>query len=202
MGILLAIALIVASGRVVIRARTYKSNGFTIDDGFFLLAVITFFPGIMMTYVGVPRFYLEQNVLAGLESAPQNYVRFLIVGEKLQDAITSLIGASIMSVKFSFLFFFRALLRQQKKMMVWWWCMFAIFVPMAFVMIFAFFIVCAHWNQEVFGQSSLESHRGPQASLTDALKVKCDTPAARLRLNGVLKAMTILDIFTDAFSKL
>ncbi len=112
-----------------------------------------------MTYVDTPHFYLEENVEAGLESPPANFIPLLILGEKLEDAVTSLLGVAIVSVKFSFLFFFRALLRQQKKMMVWWWCIFAILIPTAFIMIFAIFIVCAHWNQEIFGQSSILSCR-------------------------------------------
>lgn len=178
-GVLFGIALIVATGRTVICARIYKSHGFTIDDGFFLLALVTFLAGTVMLYVDVPHFYLEENVTAGLESPPTNFIPLLILGEKLEDAVTSLIGASVVSVKFSFLFFFRALLRQQKKMLVWWWCIFALLIPTAFIMIFAIFIVCAYWNQEVF--------------------VKCVTPAVHSRQDGVLKSITILDILTDAF---
>lgn len=200
-GFLLGIALIVATGRTVIRARTYKSHGFTVDDGFFLLAVITFLAGTVMTYVDVPHFYSEELVEAGLESAPANFISSLILGEKLEDAVTSLLGVAIVSVKFSFLFFFRALLRQQKKMMVWWWCIFAILIPTAFLMIFAIFIVCAYWNQEIFGPSTLLPCQDHRAIFTDALEVKCVTPAAHQRQNGVLKAITILDIVTDAFRK-
>ena len=138
---------------------------------------------------------------AGLESAPANFIPFLIEGEKLEDAATSLLGAAIVSVKFSFLFFFRALLRQQKKMMVWWWCIFAFLIPTAFIMIFAIFIVCAYWNQEIFGRSTHLSNRARRAIFTDPLKVKCVTPAAHMRQNGVLKSITILDILTDAFRK-
>lgn len=100
-----------------------------------------------MTYVDTPKFYLEENVEAGLESPPPNFKSLLILGEKLEDAVTSLLGVTIVSVKFSFLFFFRALLRQQKKMMLWWWCIFVLLIPAAFLMIFAIFIVCAYWNQ-------------------------------------------------------
>lgn len=164
-GVFLGIALIVATGRTVIRARTYKSHGFTIDDGFFLLAVITFLAGTVMTYVDVPHFYLEELVEAGLESAPANFIPFLIEGEKLEDAATSLLGVAIVGVKFSFLFFFRALLRQQKKMMVWWWCIFAFLIPTAFIMIFAIFIVCAYWNQEIFGRSTLLSKSSSSCDL-------------------------------------
>ncbi|CAF9936975.1 hypothetical protein IMSHALPRED_010973 [Imshaugia aleurites] len=198
-GIFLGITLIVATGRIVIRSRTYKSHGFTIDDGFFLLAVVTFLAGTVMTYVDVPRFYLEGNVAAGLASPPKNYIPYLIMGEKLEDAVTTLIGVAIVSVKFSFLFFFRALLRQQKRMMVWWWFVFAMLIPTAFIMIFSIFIVCAYWNSEVFGQSTPLFSRGDQAIITHALEVKCVTPAAYARQSAVLKSITILDIFSDAF---
>ena len=183
----------------MIRARTYKSHGVTIDDGFFLLAVITFLAGTVMVYVDVPLFYLEENVTAGLEKQPTNFIPLLILGLKIEDAVTTLLGVSIVSVKFSFLFFFRSLLRQQKKMLVWWWCIFAILVPTALVSIFAMFIVCAYWNQKIFGRSTLLPHRGHYAIFTDALQVKCVGPIARSRQTGVLISINVLDILTDAF---
>ena len=154
-GILIGIALIVAIGRTIIRARTFKSHGLTIDDGFFLLAVITFVAGIVITYIDMPRWYLQEYVAAGLAIAPPDYIPYLIYGERLEDAVTSLIGATIVSIKFSFLFFFRGLLRQQRKLLIWWWCIFTVLIPTAFIMLFAIFVVCAYWNQEIFGQSIL-----------------------------------------------
>ena len=152
-GILIGIALIVAIGRTIVRTRTFKSHGLTIDDGFFLLAVITFIAGIVITYIDMPRWYLQEYVAAGLAIAPPDYIPYLIYGERLEDAVTSLIGATIISIKFSFLFFFRGLLRQQRKLLIWWWCIFTVLIPTAFIMIFAIFVVCAYWNQEIFGQS-------------------------------------------------
>ena len=152
LGLFLGIALIVATGRIVIRARGYKSHGFTIDDGFFLFAVIAYLAGTVATYVEAPEFYLQENTTAGLEAPPPDFIARLIRGEKLNDATTSLLGAAIVSVKFSFLFFFRALLRHQKKMMIWWWCILAIMIPTAIVTIFACFILCAHWDNQIFGR--------------------------------------------------
>ena len=43
--------------------------------------------------------------------------------------------------------------------------------------------------------------RGDQAIITHALEVKCVTPAAYARQSAVLKSITILDIFSDAFRK-
>lgn len=163
--------------------------------------MITFIAGTVMAYVDTPHFYLEENVEAGLETPPANFIPSLILGEKLEDAVTSLLGVAIVSVKFSFLFFFRALLRQQKKMMLWWWCVFVLLIPTGIIMIFAIFFVCAYWNQEIFGPSILLSCRVHHAMFADALQVKCVTPAAHARQNGVLRSITILDILTDAFRK-
>ena len=133
---------------------------------------------------------------------PPNFLSFIIETEKFTDAITSLLGASIVSVKFSFLFFFRALLRRQKKMMVWWWCIFAIMIPTAILMVFAFLIICASWNQEVFGRSTSRCARADYEEVfADAFEVKCVTPAANARQDGVLKSITTLDIITDVFRK-
>ena len=155
-----------------------------------------------MIYVATSHFYTQEEVAAGLKSPPPNFLSYIITNEKYSDAITSLLGAAIVSVKFSFLFFFRALLRRQKKMMVWWWCIFAIMIPTAVLMVFAFFIICAYWNQDVFGKSTSCFRQDSNHSiLTNALEVKCTTPAATLRQDGVLKSITILDIFTDVFRK-
>ena len=199
---MLVVALTVATGRTVIRARTYKSHGFTIDDGFFLLALITFLAGTVMTYIDIPHFYLEEYVETGLENPPANFIPILILGEKLEDAVTSLLGTAIVSIKFSFLFFFRALLRQQKKMMYWWRCIFALLVLTAFIMIFAIFIDCDHWNQEIFRQStSFFLDEITMRFLLMLFEVECVVPAAHARQNVVLKSSTILDILTDAFRK-
>ena len=194
--------MIVAIGRIVIRARAYKSTGFTIDDGFFLFAVATYLAATVLTYVDASHIYLQQEVIAGLRMPPPGFLSYIIKSEKFTDAITSLLGASIVSVKFSFLFFFRALLRRQKKMMVWWWCIFAIMIPTAIVMVFAFLIICASWNQEIFGKlTSCTTRANHHEVFTDAFEVKCVTPAANLRQNGVLKSVTTLDILTDVVRK-
>ena len=191
-----------AFGRIIIRARAYKSSGFTVDDGFFLLAVATYLAATVLTYIDTSHMYIQQEVIAGLRLPPPTFLSDIIQSEKYTDAITSLLGTSIVSVKFSFLFFFRALLRRQKKMMVWWWCIFAFMIPTAIVMIFAFLIICASWDQDIFGMSTSCSARADHhAVFTDAFQVKCVTPAANLRQNGVLKSVTTLDIFTDVFRK-
>ncbi|KAK3171317.1 hypothetical protein OEA41_003401 [Lepraria neglecta] len=176
-GVLLGIVVIVAVGRTI--ARFYKSHRIAVDDGFFFLAVTTLVAGTIVLYFDIPYIYLQEDVEAGLRAPPANLVEQLIQDEKLQDATAVLLGTAVVSVKFSFLFFFRGLIRQQKRLMMWWWCILVVLIPTAAILMFSSFMSCPYFDQEIF--------------------VKCVTPAALSRENGVLKATAILDIVTDAF---
>lgn len=175
-GVLLGVAVMVAGGRIL--ARFYKSHAVAVDDGFFFLAITTFVSGTTLIYLDLPYIYLQENVEAGLRAAPADLVSQLIHSEKLQDAATTLLGTTIISVKFSFLFFFRGLLRQQKKMLVWWCCIFVFLIPTTAILMFSNFISCSYFDERIF--------------------VECVTPTALARQNGTLKATATLDIVSDA----
>ena len=145
----MGIAVAVAAGRV--STRFYHPRPFAVDDGFFYLAVITLISGTTVLYLDLPYIYVQENVEAGLRAAPADFVSQLIHDEKLQDAATTLLGTTIMSVKFSFLFFFRHLIPQQKKMMVWWWCIFVLLIPTTAILIFSDFIACSYFDERIFG---------------------------------------------------
>ncbi|KAL6720096.1 hypothetical protein ACLMJK_002017 [Lecanora helva] len=176
-GLLLGIAVVVAIGRVL--ARSYKTRRIAIDDGFFFLAVITLIAGTILLYVDLPYIYLQEDVEAGLRPAPADLVSQLIRSEKLQDATAALLATTVVSVKFSFLFFFKALIWQQKRLVMWWWCIFILVIPTAVILIFSDLIACAYFDQRIL--------------------VKCVTSSALSRQNAILKATAILDIITDAF---
>ena len=142
--------MVVAAGRIL--ARFYKSRAVTVDDGFFFLATATFVAGTTMMYLDLPYVYLQQNVEAGLRAPPADIVSQLLHSEKLQDATTTLLGASVIAVKFSFLFFFRGLLRQQKRMLIWWWCTLVLILPAAVMLIFGNLISCSYFDERVFGR--------------------------------------------------
>ncbi len=138
-------------------ARFHKLRRVAVDDGFFFLAFITFVTGTIVLYFDLPYIYLQEDVEAGLRPAPADLVSQLIHSEKLQDTATTLLGTTIASVKFSFLFFFRDLLRQQKKMLVWWWCILVILIPTAAILMFSNFIACSYFNERIFGWYCLQS---------------------------------------------
>ena len=148
-GVLLGIAAIVAGGRVF--SRFYDPRRFAVDDGFFLLSVITLISGTIVLYFDLPYIYLQTNVEAGLRAPPADFISQLIHDEKLQNAATTLLGTAVISVKFSFLFFFRHLIQQQKKMLIWWWCIFVFLLPTAAIVIFSDLISCPYSDQRIFG---------------------------------------------------
>ncbi|KAL2037823.1 hypothetical protein N7G274_009548 [Stereocaulon virgatum] len=176
-GILLAIAVIVAMGRIF--ARSLKSCRTTVDDGFFYLAVITLIAGTTVLYFDVPYIYLQEDVEAGLRVPPADFVSQLLHDQKLQNAAASLLGTAIASVKLSFLFFFKGLLRQQQRMTMWWWCILVLLVPTTAILIFSDLMSCPYFDQQIF--------------------VKCVTPGALARENAIFRANATLDIVTDAF---
>ena len=139
----------VAGGRIL--ARFYQSHAVAVDDGFFFLAITTFVSGTTVLYLDLPYIYLQENVEAGLHAAPADLVSQFIHSEKLHDAATTLLRTTIISVKFSFLFFFRGLLRQQKKMMLWWWCILVFLIPTAAFPMFSDFISCSYFDERTFG---------------------------------------------------
>ena len=141
--------MIVAGARIL--ARLYKSHRVTVDDVFFFFAITTLIAGTTVLFLDIPYIYLQENVEAGLRAAPADFISQLIHSEKLQDAATTLLGTTIASVKFSFLFFFRDLLRQQKKMLIWWWCIFVILIPTAAILMFSNFISCSYFDERILG---------------------------------------------------
>lgn len=144
----------VAGGRIL--ARFHKLRGVAVDDGFFFLAITTLVSGTTVLYFDLPYIYLQENVEAGLRAAPADIVPQLIHSEKLQDAATTLLGTTIISVKFSFLFFFRDLLRQQKRMLIWWWCIFVFLIPTTAVLMFSNLISCSYFDERIFGELCLQ----------------------------------------------
>ena len=145
----MGIAAIVAGGRVF--TRFYHPHSFAVDDGFFCLAIVTLIAGTTVLYLDVPYIYLQEDVEAGLRPPPPDLVSQLVHDEKLQNAATTLLGTTIMSVKFSFLFFFRHLIQRQKKMLIWWWCIFGFLIPIAAILIFSDLIACPYSDASILG---------------------------------------------------
>ena len=196
-GVFLGIALVAAAGRTF--ARIYRFHRVLLDDLFFYLATVALIAGTGLTYADIPLIYLQVNVQAGLQSPPADLVQQLIHSLKIQHAATVLLVTTVFSIKASFLFFFRFLIRHQKHLMIWWWIVFALLVPIAFVVTFSNFIACDYLDERIFGKLDANKTLEEDALLIGRLSsVKCVTPSALSRQNSIFKASGILDIITDA----
>ncbi len=142
----------VAAGRI--SARLYRSHRITVDDGFILLALSALISGTTVLYFDIPYIYLQEDVEAGLRAPPANLIPQLLRDEKLQDAAATLMGLTISSVKFSFLFFFKSLVKQQRKMMIWWWCICILLIPTTAILMFSNLMACPYFDERIIGLSS------------------------------------------------
>ena len=150
-GITLAVAFIVACGRIYIRIR--QNHQVQLDDGLHCFAVITLIAGTAMTYVGIPYIYLKESVESGARAPPPDLGQQVIKRLKIQGSAIVLFSTTLFMVKLSFLFFFRNLLRRLKKMMIWWWCVLIITIPSTTVLICSGFIACSYFDERILGGS-------------------------------------------------
>ncbi|KAL8785605.1 MAG: hypothetical protein Q9213_003259 [Squamulea squamosa] len=167
-GFMLAVAVSLAVGRVIIRAKLNRKV--YVDDGFFMLAVVTLIAGTVMTYLDIPYIYLQQNVEAGTQPPPADFVQQLIRSVKIQDSAVVLLNVTIFAVKLAFLAFFRGLIRRLKKLEMWWWCVLAIVIPSSIILLCSNFISCAYFDERILGRlgirtfSSIEADSREQSS--------------------------------------
>ncbi|KAL8984580.1 MAG: hypothetical protein Q9205_001497 [Flavoplaca limonia] len=177
-GFMLAVAVSLAFGRIYVRAKL--NHKFYVDDGFFSLAVITLIAGTIMTYLDIPYIYLQQNVQAGSQAPPADFIQQLLTSVKIQNAAVVLLSTTVFAIKLAFLAFFRGLIRRLKKLEIWWWCVLVIVILSSIFLICANFITCPYYDKRIL--------------------VKCVSPSALQRQNATLRAVSILDILSDLFS--
>ncbi|KAI4108317.1 MAG: hypothetical protein LQ339_002218 [Xanthoria mediterranea] len=176
-GFMLAVAVSLALGRIFVRAKLNRKV--YVDDGFFFLALVTLVAGTVMTYIDIPYIYLQQNVQAGTQAPPADFIQQLLKSVKIQDAAVVLLSATVFAVKLAFLAFFRGLIRRLKKLEMWWWFVLVIVVISSLILICANFITCPYFDERIL--------------------VKCVSPSALKRQNATLRAVSILDILSDVF---
>ncbi|KAI4255553.1 MAG: hypothetical protein L6R42_006673 [Xanthoria sp. 1 TBL-2021] len=196
-GFMLAVAVSLAAGRIFIRAKLNRK--IYVDDGFFFLAVVTLVAGTVMTYLDVPYIYLQQNVQAGTQAPPADFIQQLLKSVKIQDAAVVLLSATIFAVKLAFLAFFRGLIWRLKKLEIWWWCVLVIVIISSIVLICSNFITCPYFDERILGRPGHSSRLFVESN-SRALPVKCVSPSALKRQNAALRAVSILDILSDLFS--
>ncbi|KAL8727524.1 MAG: hypothetical protein Q9166_005995 [cf. Caloplaca sp. 2 TL-2023] len=154
-GFMLAVAVSLAIGRIYIRASL--SDRIYVDDGFFCLGVVTLIAGTVMTYLDIRYIYLQQNVGAGIQAPPADFVQQLIRSVKIQDSAVVLLSATVFAVKLAFLALFHSLIRRLKKLEIWWWCVLAIVIPSSIILVCSNFISCAYFDERILGKRNHNS---------------------------------------------
>lgn len=102
-----------------------------------------------MVFLALPYNQTEVNVGAGVKAPPSDLTHQLDLDVKFQDASLVLLNASIFSVKFSFLFFFRLLLQRTGKLQIWWGCTFIVTIPCAVICMCTEFMVCPAFGDRI-----------------------------------------------------
>ncbi|KAL8646827.1 MAG: hypothetical protein Q9226_006693, partial [Calogaya cf. arnoldii] len=149
-GIFLGIALTLAAGRTYIRV--VQARKFSVDDGFFYLAVVALITGTITCYLDIPYIYVPQNVDPSTFHVTPEFIQFLQQSLRFQAATCSLLSVALFSVKLSFLTFFHGLLRRVRGLMIFWWCVLLFMVPMAIVFVCIIFMVCPYFDERVLGE--------------------------------------------------
>lgn len=122
------------------------------DDYFFFIAALALIPGagLFFSYIG-PEYELEL-IAKGKALPPPNFIQRVENGATYATVAELLCWTTIFSIKFSFLFYFRALVNRLYKMEVLWWFTFAGLVPTAAISIAGVFIVCPHTGPSIISK--------------------------------------------------
>lgn len=155
--------------------------------------------GTITVFLALPYNQTEVDVGAGVEAPPADLTHQLDLDVKFQDASSVLLNASVFSVKFSFLFFFRLLLQRTGKLQIWWWCTFIITIPCAVICMCTEFMVCPAFGDRILG-TSLFFQEYFSLGVTNHLHMPtevCVSETALRRQIDVLYVVVVLDIFTD-----
>lgn len=149
-GVALGITLLIAVGRIY--TKISKFHRLFVDDGFFILATILLVAGTALQLVALPYGQTSINVGAGVESPPPDLVQQLVKNLIFQTSSIILLYASVFSVKFSFLFFFRLLLQRTDRLRIWWWCVTIFTIPCAVVCMCTPFMICSTFDDHIIGK--------------------------------------------------
>ena len=148
---LLGCAMLMAVGRTIIRLKYFRR--LFIDDYILFFGVITLVSGTAIMFANFPLVYFQVQIEAGEVDFPSNFLEILVKDAKIQDSSTVLLCATIYSVKFSFLFFFRLLLQRMQKYYVWyWWAIFAVLIPSSIFSMVTGFVACPNLSETSLGR--------------------------------------------------
>ncbi|MCJ1387123.1 hypothetical protein MMC17_010252 [Xylographa soralifera] len=194
--VMLGIAIILSVARMHIKIS--KFHRLFSDDWLFLSAVCFLVAGTTAVFLAVPYNQIELNVVTGTEAAPLDFAHQLDLDDKVLEVANFFLNASVFSVKFSFLLFFRRLLERTGKLQRYWWFTFILSIPSAIVCICIEFVVCPVSGVKVVGKSnSFEQRPSTQSDALFYTTETCMSGFALKRKAALFYTQVTLDIFLD-----
>ena len=193
------LATLTALSRAAIQLR--KHRRFDVDD---CLVVFGWIPLTAATAVlswGASSIYEIESVElnpANLEAIGSNFLELLNTCQVVYHVFITLTWATIISVKFAFLYFFRQLVRQLPKVRIYWIFVIATTSVVSAYCISVAFITCPYFGSDA---STFISSIGILTLSIDKSTVKC-YESTRMRVFLAVGYLTIaVDILTDIMSK-
>ena len=122
------------------------------DDYLFFVAIATLVPGTGLFFSYIRTSFVIKAVLDGKASPSPNFLQSVENAATHAQIAQLLCWITIFSIKFSFLFYFRALVNRLYKMEIWWWCTLVMLVPTAAISIAGSFIACPHTGSSYLGR--------------------------------------------------
>lgn len=121
-GTLAGIVLIAAAVRIALQI--HNRRRLFLSDAFLLFACICLCAGTVVLYQFDDMLYLEQALAKGALSVeiPPDFLAKVGTNIKYVISYQAIIWATVFSVKFSFLSFFRPLVQRLAKLREWWTC--------------------------------------------------------------------------------
>lgn len=115
--------LCLASACVRYYIRLYIQRQFSIDDGILLLGIACLVVAVVLLFRFIDEMYLVGALQEGTPdiSLPSDFISQAFDFDKLSTVTNVLTWCSLISVKFSYLFFFKKLIDRIRPMMIYWW---------------------------------------------------------------------------------
>ncbi|CAI6334779.1 unnamed protein product [Periconia digitata] len=189
---LFALCLLCSLVRFYIRLAVQREFGY--DDGWLIVGLCCLIGGMITIYVSIDLMYemqaVAQMAATGMTTIPTTpeeaamlatMLRKTLEFRRLAAASTTLVWATICSVKFSFLALFKRLIRQMPRLMQFWWAVTVVNAAIAVYGVTVFFIACPNFTEKDLVQKM----------------ASCKSGAAMARQINHATAHMVLDIFGD-----
>lgn len=199
-GLLAGVVLIAATVRIA--SQIHNRRRLFLSDFFLLFACICLCAGTVVLYHFEDTLYLNQALAKGglSVSIPPNFLAKVETSLKYLFSYEAIIWATVFSVKFSFLSFFRPLVKRLARLRNWWTC-----VTVVTALSWGFcttnvFIICPDFNPTSCKCHTLICYFWGYSSDTLTHQVHCEDVNTNPKVLPVSALVICLDVLTDLMS--